>query len=115
MGHLYAEVEFDAEDVATRVEQFGVHEWDATRFRVLGRIRNISLRRTLEHDCDFYFIADVDNFVRPCTLLELVALNCHRSPDAAVDQPRGLFTQITGTPKWMRMLLLGRRPGPIDC
>lgn len=75
IGHLYAGVEFDADDVATRVEQFGVHEWNETRFRVLGRIRNISLRRTLEHGCDFYFVADCDNFVRPCTLRELVALN----------------------------------------
>lgn len=75
VGHLYAGVEFDAEDVAARVEQFGVHEWNATRFRVLGRIRNISLRRALEHDCEYYFVSDVDNFVRPCTLRELVALN----------------------------------------
>jgi GR25 family glycosyltransferase involved in LPS biosynthesis/glycosyltransferase involved in cell wall biosynthesis len=75
VGHLYATVEYDAEDVATRVEQFDVHEWNETRFRVLGRIRNISLSRTLEHDCDFYFVADCDNFIRPCTLRELVALN----------------------------------------
>lgn len=75
VGRLYAGVEFDAKDVDTRVEQFGVHEWNATRFRVLGRIRNVSLRRALEHDCDFYFVADVDNFVRSCTLRELVALN----------------------------------------
>lgn len=75
IGHLYADVEFDAEDVATRVEQFRVHEWNAARFRVLGHIRNISLRRTLENECDFYFVTDIDNFVRPCTLRELVALN----------------------------------------
>ena len=75
VGHLYAGVEFDAEDVAARVEQFGVHEWNATRFSVLGRIRNISLRRALEQDCDFYFVSDVDNFIRPCTLRELMALN----------------------------------------
>ena len=75
VGHLYADVEFDAEDVAARVEQFRVHEWNAARFRVLGRIRNISLQRALERGCDFYFVSDVDNFVRPCTLRELVALN----------------------------------------
>ena len=75
VGHLYAGVEFDAEDVEVRVEQFGVHEWNETRFRVLGRIRNISLRHALEKECDFYFVSDVDNFVRPCTLRELVALN----------------------------------------
>jgi Glycosyl transferase family 2 len=75
VGHLYGGVEFDSDDVADPVEQFGVHEWNPTRFRVLGRIRNISLRRALEHKCDFYFVADVDNFVRPCTLRELVALD----------------------------------------
>jgi len=75
VGHLYADVAFESENVATPVQQFGVHEWNAIRFSVLGRIRNISLRRALEHDCEFYFVADVDNFVRPCTLRELVALN----------------------------------------
>jgi hypothetical protein len=52
-----------------------VHEWNPTRFSILGRIRNISLRRTLERDCAFYFVSDVDNFIRPCTLRELVSLN----------------------------------------
>jgi glycosyltransferase involved in cell wall biosynthesis len=75
VGHLYADVEFDASDVTELVQQFGVHEWNATRFQVLGRIRNISLQRALERGCDFYFVADVDNFIRPATLRELVALN----------------------------------------
>ncbi len=75
VGKHYAAVEFDAEDVAQRVESFGVHEWNATRFKVLGNIRNISLQKTLEHGCDFYFVCDVDNFIRPCTLSELVSVN----------------------------------------
>jgi glycosyltransferase involved in cell wall biosynthesis/SAM-dependent methyltransferase len=75
VGHLYAGVEFDAENVETNVEQFAVHEWNATRFRVLGHIRNVSLNRALDEKCDFYFVADLDNFVRPETLRELVALN----------------------------------------
>jgi hypothetical protein len=75
VGHLYAGVEFDAEEVEARVEEFGVHEWNPTRFGVLGHIRDVSLRRTLERECDFYFSADVDNFIRPCTLHELVALD----------------------------------------
>ena len=33
------------------------------------------MRRALELDCDFYFVADVDNFIRPATLRELVALD----------------------------------------
>ncbi len=71
----YAAIEMDATDVPEQVETFGVHEWNAERFKVLGRIRNVSLRKTLEHGCAYYFTADVDNFVRPCTLKELVALS----------------------------------------
>ena len=75
VGHLYHSVEFDATNVTERVEQYGEHEWNATRFNVLARIRNQSMRRALELDCDFYFVADVDNFIRPATLRELVALD----------------------------------------
>ncbi len=75
VGPQYASVEFDAENVAEQVERFGAHEWNATRFKVLGHIRNQSMRRALVENCDFYFVPDVDNFVRPCTLRELVALN----------------------------------------
>ena len=75
VGKHYAAVEFDADDVEQPVHEFGVHEWNATRFKVLGNIRNASLAKTLEHDCDFYFVCDVDNFIRPCTLAELVDVN----------------------------------------
>jgi GR25 family glycosyltransferase involved in LPS biosynthesis/glycosyltransferase involved in cell wall biosynthesis len=71
---LYADIEFDARDVAEQVQQFGAHEWNATRFKVLGEIRNLSMRRALDKNCDYYFVADVDNFIRPGTLRELVAL-----------------------------------------
>lgn len=74
-GHLYAHVEFDASDVPEQVQRFGLHEWNTPRLQVLKRIRNESLRRAVEHGCDFYFTADVDNFIRPCTLRELVALD----------------------------------------
>jgi FkbM family methyltransferase len=72
---LYAGVEFDDSDVSEKVQQFAAHEWNATRFKVLGTIRNHSLKQTAAHNCDFYFVVDVDNFVRPATLRELVALN----------------------------------------
>jgi GR25 family glycosyltransferase involved in LPS biosynthesis/glycosyltransferase involved in cell wall biosynthesis len=75
VGRFYHAVEFDASDVAERVEQYREHEWNATRFSVLGRIRGESMRRVQELGCDFYFVADVDNFIRPGTLRELVALD----------------------------------------
>jgi LPS sulfotransferase NodH/tetratricopeptide (TPR) repeat protein/SAM-dependent methyltransferase len=75
VGHLYAAVDFDGSDVPYPVEQYSEHEWNATRFKVLGHIRNASPRRALDLGCDFYFVADVDNFIRPATLRELVALD----------------------------------------
>jgi GR25 family glycosyltransferase involved in LPS biosynthesis len=75
VGHLYHSVEFDASSVTEKVEQFREHEWNATRFSVLGRIRNRSMGRAIELECDYYFVADVDNFIRPATLRELVALD----------------------------------------
>lgn len=57
------------------MQQFGVHEWNELRFDVLGKIRQRSLERTVERGCDFYFTADVDNFLRPHALKSLMALN----------------------------------------
>ncbi|MGI8853559.1 MAG: glycosyltransferase family 25 protein, partial [Methyloceanibacter sp.] len=73
--HLYEAVEFDGSDVASHVERYREHEWNAERLSVLGHIRNTSLRRAIELGCDFYFVSDVDNFIRPATLRELVALD----------------------------------------
>ena len=70
----YAGVEMDKSDVEAPVEQFGVHEWNATRFGVLAHIRNVSLAATQRFGCDYYFVVDVDNFLRPHTLRELIAL-----------------------------------------
>lgn len=75
VGHLYAGVEFDDRDVEQQVQTFAPHEWNQTRFRVLAHIRNESLQQTVRHDCSFYFVSDVDNFIAPNTLRELVALN----------------------------------------
>ena len=75
VGHRYASVDLDDSDVDEAVQRFEVHEWNAERFKVLARIRETSLARALELDCSFYFTADVDNFIRPSTLRELIALD----------------------------------------
>jgi hypothetical protein len=75
VGHHYAAVTFDASNVDAPIAQFAEHEWNVTRFRVLGRIRNVSLRAAAQQQCAFYFVADVDNFIRPDTLRALVALD----------------------------------------
>jgi hypothetical protein len=75
VGAHYASVEFDTQDVPERVEQYGAHEWNPERFRVMGRLRDASLKKTIDRGCQFYFVADVDNFIRSDTLKELAALN----------------------------------------
>ena len=74
-GELYAGVEFETEDIGTSARLFKVHEEGAPRPRSLAHIRNAMLNRTLKYKCDFCFVVDVDNFVRPCTLREMVALD----------------------------------------
>ncbi len=74
VGDRYAGVDLE-EAVETSGEPFGAHEGNATGSSAPGHLRNISLRRALEHECDFCFVVDVDSFVRPCALRELVALD----------------------------------------
>lgn len=71
---LYERIEIDSSDVPEAVENYGNHEWNSQRFRVLGLIRNASLQKTLELNCDYYFVSDVDNFIIPSTLQELASL-----------------------------------------
>lgn len=75
VGPQYGHIEFDDADVAQNVQQFAVHDWNAMRFEVLGQIRQHSLQRAAARGCDFYFTADVDNFLRPHALKSLVALD----------------------------------------
>ncbi len=95
IGAAYGGVEFDAAPVEEPVESFGQHEWNSTRFRVLGNIRNASLAKTSDHGCDFYFVCDVDNFIRPCTLRELVALKLPIvAPLLRVTNPHGYYANF---------------------
>lgn len=74
-GDEYASVSFDDTNVDAPVEAYARHEWNADRFRVLADIRQKSVRYADKIGADFYFCADADNFVRPRTLRDLVALN----------------------------------------
>lgn len=49
------------------------HDWNEARFKILAKIRNKSLSKTLEHQCDYYFVVDCDNFIASYTLLDLIS------------------------------------------
>ena len=71
---LYANVFFSNVSVNEQLRRFGQHEWNALRFKILGRIRQDSIewaRRRHSH----YFVADCDNFIVPDTIESLVHAN----------------------------------------
>jgi len=71
----YRHVVEDYSDLDVPVQDFGVHEWNATRFKALGAIRETSINAAWQADADFYWVVDVDNFVTPETLRTMISYN----------------------------------------
>ena len=71
----YLKIIEDYSDLDVPVENWGIHQWNETRFAALGRIREASVKAALNNDADFYFVSDVDNFLLPLTLSKLVDNN----------------------------------------
>jgi hypothetical protein len=76
VGMRYAKLYFDDTDVTESVEQFKQHEWNYTRFKVLGKIRQDSVTWAFNNN-SHYFVVDCDNFILPDTIESLV--NTHQS------------------------------------
>ena len=71
----YRYVSYDSSDIADAVQEYKVHEWNGVRFRALAKIRQASIDACLQSDCDYYFVVDVDNFLFPETLKDLIEAN----------------------------------------
>ncbi len=67
----YAGFYFDDTDIPEPVQKYGQHEWNSQRFKALGKIRQASVDWAHQHE-SHYFVADCDNFIKPCTLEALV-------------------------------------------
>ena len=67
----YKDIIFESHTVKKELSQ-DPHDWTPTRFKVLAKIRNKSLKKAQEYHCDYYFVVDCDNFIAPCTLRALV-------------------------------------------
>lgn len=72
-GDLYASVNFNASNVDSSLKTFGQHEWNYTRFKILGALRQESIQYAKERGAD-YFVIDCDNLIVPCTLSSMVGL-----------------------------------------
>jgi len=69
----YASVYFDSSDISDELKQFGNHEWNSTRFKILGKIRQDSIEYAKIRHLN-YFIADLDNYIVPTTIERMFAL-----------------------------------------
>lgn len=69
----YAAVHYDDSNLEVNLERFADHEWTGERFKALGAIRQASMNWAVTQGCDFYWVQDVDNFVLPTCLAEMVA------------------------------------------
>jgi len=74
VGQEYAYIYFDDTDVDEPIQQFKQHEWNYTRFRILGKIRQDSVDWAYNNN-SHYFVADCDNFIYPNTIEAMVKIN----------------------------------------
>jgi hypothetical protein len=65
--NTYASVFFDSSSISEELKQFGHHEWNVKRFKILGKIRQDSIEYAKTRNLD-YFVADLDNYIIPTTL-----------------------------------------------
>lgn len=72
--HEYKYIDYESHNVENQQET-KPHEWTTDRFKILGKIRNKSLKKTLEYKCDYYFVIDLDTFIIPSTLRTLISKN----------------------------------------
>lgn len=67
----YAEIYYDKSDVPEPVHEYGPHEWNCLRLKVLGRLRQKSIEWARSRKTH-YFVVDCDNFILPETLETLM-------------------------------------------
>jgi hypothetical protein len=72
-GSKYKSVFYDNTSVSEDLKKYKPHEWNAQRFKILGKIRNDSIKYALDHNAH-YFVIDVDNFIVPSTLSDMVPI-----------------------------------------
>jgi len=70
-GNEYGSVYFDESNISDSLKIYGHHEWNAERFKILGKIRQESINYAFSLNAH-YFVVDCDNFITPLTLKQLV-------------------------------------------
>lgn len=66
-GYKYKSIYYDYSNIDSSLKGYEEHEWNSTRFGLLGRIRQESIEYTKEHNAH-YVVVDCDNFLAPHVL-----------------------------------------------
>ena len=73
-GKEYGSVYYNGEDTKEAVERLDHHLWTDERVKVLGAIRDRSVKYAYQRGMH-YFVVDCDNFINPTTLSDLYGSN----------------------------------------
>ena len=73
----YASIYFDDTSVLPDLKQMRHREWNNTRFKILGKIRQDSINYAKKNNYH-YFIADCDNFITPNTISTMMKYKQHK-------------------------------------
>lgn len=69
----YKSVFYNNASVSPQIKEYKNHEWNSVRFKILGKIRQDSIGHAIYLN-SHYFVIDVDNFIMPSTLEDMVAV-----------------------------------------
>jgi hypothetical protein len=67
----YKSIFYNNASVSEGLKKYKNHEWNSERFKILGEIRQESIRYAIKYSCH-YFVIDADNFILPSTLSDMV-------------------------------------------
>lgn len=73
-GTKYKSVLYDNTSISDNLKKYKAHEWNIERFKILGKIRNDSVKYALGNN-SHYFVIDVDNFIVPSTLNDMITIS----------------------------------------
>ncbi len=71
----YASIQLENIEQVIENSNDNPHEWTASRFKILGKIRQNSMLYAIQMNCEYYFVIDCDNFITPNTLSVLIGEN----------------------------------------
>jgi hypothetical protein len=107
-GDEYFAIIYEGRNIDRPINKQQVHEWDGERLTIMRALRTKGFCVATEWNCEYYFTADVDNFVLPHTLRTLVEANqpviaplLRYAEDPTEEQALVELKAVEGSANWM--------------